>query len=358
MRKMLFLLTIIVILPCFSLVSRAEEGVDKYISEFKNAVPDGTFDGEIDGETIERELGFGTLLSEIFEIVSGEGSGVGAFFATLLGSLVLLGIASTVSGELAEAVSAAVGAVVSVLIFSSVYRIYSSVSEAVRDANDFFVALIPVTVGITSLSGGNYTAGVQATGMSVCAAVISKLWGAAFTSVSGIGLAMSLISSYGGGGTDTVSRWVKNLFSRFLGIVTVMISGTLSLQTMVASARDCAAMRAAKYAASGMIPVVGSTVASALSTLASGVSYVKGIVGGGTVLVLVSIMLSPLVLILMYRFALSLAKFASEFFDIGGGVKIFSAYLYSLDTVLATYALSCLVYLFEIILFVKGGVGS
>ena len=151
---------------------------------------------------------------------------------------------------------------------------------------------------------------------------------------------------------------MKKLFSWFLGIVTVMISGTLSLQTMVASARDCAAMRAAKYAASGMIPVVGSTVAAALSTLASGVSYVKGIVGGGAVFVLISIMLSPLVLMLMYRFALSFAKFASEFFEIGGGVKIFSAYLYSLDTVLATYALSCLVYLFEIILFVKGGVGN
>ena len=268
----------------------------------------------------------------------------------------LLALASTFSGSLGKAVSCAVGTVTSTLIFSTVFDIYDSVSYAVGQANDFFVALIPITVGITSLGGGELTAGVQATGMSVTAALLSKIWGVFFTAVSGLGLSMSLISAYGGTGCVTVSRWVKKSFSWVMGIVTAIISGTISLQTMVSSARDCAAMRAAKYAASGMIPAVGSTVSGALATLASGISYVKGIVGGGSVLVILSILLSPLVLMLLYRFAFSFVSFVSEFFEISVAEKIFGSYLYSLDTVIITYTLSGIVYLFEIILFVKSGV--
>ena len=356
MKNIRIFLTILVIIPLFSTICYAEDAADKYISEFEEAVPDGIFDGDLDSSELQSSLGIDSLISELVSLVSREKGSIVGFFMTLVGMLVLLSAASAVSGSLSTVVSAAVGTVVSVSVFSSVYGIFSSVSSAISEANEFFASIIPVSVGITSLGGGTFVAGVQATGMAMTAAAISKLWGTAFTAVSGLGLSMSLLSSYGGNATASVSKWIKKTLSWFLGIATAAIAGTLSLQTMVASARDSAAMRAAKYAASGMIPVVGSAVSSALSTLASGISYVKGIVGGGAIFVLISLLISPLVLILLYRLALSFASFLAEFFDVTVAHKIFCAYLYSIDSVITVYVLSSLIYIFEIILFVKSGV--
>ena len=84
MRKLLFLLTIVVILPIFSVFSSAEDYVDKYISEFEETLPDG-FEGitEDTDQMIER-IGLRGLISEISEVLS-EGKGeIGGFFLLLL----------------------------------------------------------------------------------------------------------------------------------------------------------------------------------------------------------------------------------------------------------------------------------
>ena len=207
MKNIRIFLTILVIIPLFSTICYAEDAADKYISEFEEAVPDGIFDGDLDSSELQSSLGIDSLISELVSLVSREKGSIVGFFMTLVGMLVLLSAASAVSGSLSTVVSAAVGTVVSVSVFSSVYGIFSSVSSAISEANEFFASIIPISVGITSLGGGTFVAGVQATGMAMTAAAISKLWGTAFTAVSGLGLSMSLLSSYGGNATASVSKY-------------------------------------------------------------------------------------------------------------------------------------------------------
>jgi hypothetical protein len=104
-----------------------------------------------------------------------------------------------------------------------------------------------------------------------------------------------------------------------------------------------------------MIPVVGSSVSGALSTLAAGLTYAKSFIGVGAILVIVTLALSPLILLLLYRFALSAVITFSDFVGLGG-IKIFGAYRFVIDSVVTLYALSALVYVIEIILFIKCGV--
>ena len=108
--------------------------------------------------------------------------------------------------------------------------------------------------------------------------------------------------------------------------------------------------------ASGLIPVVGSTVSGALSTLAAGISYSKGVIGAGAIFVIISIVLAPLVSLLAYRFALSLASMLAEMLGACAASRIFTAFRFSLDSLTAVYALSSIIYILEIILFAKAGV--
>jgi stage III sporulation protein AE len=137
-----------------------------------------------------------------------------------------------------------------------------------------------------------------------------------------------------------------------IGIVTAIVMGTLALQTVISAVKDSAAIRAARYAASGMIPVVGGTVAASLSTLASGVTYVKGVIGAGACAVVLVMLISPLVLLILNRAAVSAAITLADFLGVGSVSRLYGAIRRSFDLFIAFYALTVLIFIFEIILFV------
>ena len=98
------------------------------------------------------------------------------------------------------------------------------------------------------------------------------------------------------------------------------------------------------------------SVSGALSTLASGLSYAKDFIGIGAVSIIIAIALAPIILMISYRAALSLSVDFLGFLDTGGGVRVFSSMLGALDCLIAVFSMSTLIYIFEIILFIKSGV--
>ena len=68
--------------------------------------------------------------------------------------------------------------------------------------------------------------------------------------------------------------------------------------------------------------------------------------------------LSPLILMLLYRLALTLANIFSDFAGASVASRIFTAYRFSLDMTVTVYALSALIYLFELIIFTVIGVAA
>ena len=356
MKRTLLLLIIVVILPFFTIRASADEQVDGYISDFENIIPDGFSEDILDTQGLIEAASLRGLLSEILSVIEGGGSATLGFFLSLVGITLLLSLASLSHQRLSKHTEAGVSVVCSVLIFGSLRPIFDSLSDSLTSLTDFFSALIPISVGITALGGGEVTAGVQASGMYLTLSIVGSIGGRVLVSVSAVGLAMALLSAFGGDTVSSLVKGVKGVFYWIVGIVTALISGAFSLQTAIASATDSATMRAVKYLAGGLIPVVGSTVSGALATLASGISYAKTIIGGGSVVVMLSLVLAPLVMLLLYRLSLSVATALASLTGTNSAERLFTAYRLSLDMVIAVYSLSALIYLFEIILFLKTGV--
>ena len=356
MRKIVIMLTILVIIPIFSIKASAESGVDEYINDLENSLPEGFGGLTSDTEMLTEMAGFRSLMTGVVDIIMNNGGRLTSFVTRLVGILLLMSVGSFCHDGIAAKVESAVGIISTVIIFESVGGLYDAVMSSLHQISSFFAALIPITVGITALGGGISGAGVQSAGMYTTLSVVSSLATRIFSAVSSFGLAMGLLSALGNEHTSAVCRGVKELLGRISGIFTALISGAFSLQTLIASAADSASIRAVKYAASGLIPVVGSTVSGAISTLAAGLAYAKGIVGGAGIVVIIYLAMSPLVLMLLYRLSLSCAMTASEFVGAGGAARIFSSYRFGLDMTLTVYALSALIYLFEIIVFIRMGV--
>jgi stage III sporulation protein AE len=354
MRKILILLIIVVILPIFSIKIYAEDYVDEYISDFEDILPDELSDMDLEDGMVEM-FGIEGILSDIISAISGERTRVVGFFLTLVGIIALFSLGTLSFGELSDVVRGVIGILSSMAIFGTVSSIVKEVLSSLDEISSFFSSFIPISVALTALGGGEGTAVAQGSGMYISLSLLSRLGGEVFSSVCAFGLASALLSPLGGQIVSSISSAVKNIFTRTLGIFTAIITAAFSLQTLVSSSMDGAAMRAARYIASGLIPVVGSTVSGALSTLASGLSYAKGIIGGGAIAVILFFALSPLVVLLLYRLTFTVAISLSEMLNVGCGV-IFTAYRSALDMALAIYALSTLIYIFEIIIFIKSGV--
>ena len=348
------LLIIVVIFTAFCLPISAKEAED-YISDFEEIIPDEMKES-LAAEELSTLVGFEAILSELacaFDERRGE---IFSFLLLLLGGVVLCAASSMLEGELSSACEAGCGAIISLLVFSRLGKIFAEVSEGLSALSAFFTAFVPIAVGTTAASGGVSTALVQNSGMNITLWLLSTVGNPFFTSVVGFGLAASLLCGFGDDGALSIARGVKSFFVFCVGTVSAILGATLSLQTVISSAADGAAMRAARYAATGFIPVVGAAVSGALSTLVSGLTYAKSIIGAGGIAVILITSLSPLLMLLLYRLAIFTASFFAEQCGRGAAVRIISAARFSLDSMIALYTTSALVYIIEIVMFMKGGV--
>ncbi len=355
MKKYIFLLTVVVILPLFSLNVSAEEVTKEYFSDFEKILPDWLSGITEDSDRLLETVGIRGVVSEIISAVMGERGRILSFLLMLVGCVALITLAGTMGGKIGEATSSSVGVICSVLIFGVLSDAFEDITSSIEELNVFFNSLIPITAAITAVGGGAQSAAVGAGGMYLTVQLVSSFGQRLLSSFAALGLGISLLSSVGGSVISSVARGVRSLFFWVLGIFTAIIGAGFSLQTVVASAKDSMSMRAAKYMATGLVPIVGSTVSGALSTLASGLSYAKGIIGTGAIIAIIGMVLSPLALLLLYRLSLSVGGILSDFTGSSAG-RIFDSFRFSLDMMIALYALSAMIYIFEIILFMKMGV--
>lgn len=355
MKKLVKMLIIVVTIAVFTLPVAAEENVDKHLSDFENILPEHLSGITEDEEKLISSVGIDALLHDVISALC-EGGGALAFFAVLIGGVAISAVADRCHVRHTEDASRAVGILLSAVTLTTVVPLFDGVLSGLSEATDFFAACVPIMAAVGVAGGGIAGAGVQAVGMDLTIAILSRVLLPIFTALISFSLALGALSPLGDPSSESVMGSARSFFLWLLGIVTALIMGALSLQTVVAAAGDSARMRAAKYVASGMIPVVGGTVAGSMATLASGLSYVKGIIGAGAVAVLISIFLSPLVMLLLYRLALTVASSLADFLGVSAPARIYKVFARAFDLVIAVYTTSVVLYIFEVVLFCASGV--
>lgn len=345
--------------PILTFAYDGEDEAESFWNEYKESIPDGEWVPESEKDVISG-VGIDALLSEILSAASGEGGRAALFFAMIFGIAILMSVSEAAfpveNQALSKAVSASVAMISSVMIFEKIGPICFSVKESLTVLTDFFSSLIPIFTAILTAGGNINSAPVQALNMNITLSLIAKASSYLLLPLCFSLFSLALISSIDGGGVSAVAKGVKGAFMWLLGISTTVILAAVSMQSFIAGAADSAYLRAAKYAASGMIPVVGSTVSAALATLSGGLSYVKGALGISAVFIIISISLSPLISLLLHRLAFSVSISFLEYMDSSVGVRVFSAFRAALDALISVYVISIIIYISEIIVFIKCGV--
>lgn len=122
----------------------------------------------------------------------------------------------------------------------------------------------------------------------------------------------------------------RNAVTWLLGTVTALFSGLLSVRGFVASAADTLASKSVRLLTSG-IPIVGSAVSEAYSTVQGSIRLLRNGTGAVGILVILWLTLPPLLSLLIYRAVFWLMQLFSEL----AGAESLSKLYKNMQTVLA-----------------------
>lgn len=336
--------------------SLIDESSEAIIGDFLEILPDGMESVASPTESADA-VGMTFLIECIVNTANGRTGELTAFLIMLIGASMLSSLAALKDGEMGRACKGCVAIVSSAFILDKMFLLVDEVGEALHSINDFYASVIPVVTAVNMFGLSFNAASAQSVGMTISLGIYSFLCGDFLYSFIGALSALAALGSIDGSIFGSIAKSVRKAFLWAVGILTAFVGATFSLQSLISYSADSAVMRGAKYAVAGMIPIVGGSVSAALSILVGSFGYLKGVVGGGSIAVIIAFAIVPLTTLLLYRACFSIAIFFTELCSKDGASGVIVSFGFALDSLIAVYSLSVIVYVIQLAVFLKGGGG-
>ena len=294
--------------------------LDELPREVADALPDGVYSDDASevASSIENMVSPKYFFGMLTELV-GNGMGealhlLATLCAVCIISALFNALSSHFSGGWADKV---LGFCSSCAIFAAIIDLFFRQIEAV---NGFFsrlstlmAAAIPVTCTVWALGGEVTTAVKGGATLYLFLSFAEQICAKSVLPVSLICMAMAVAAGVNREvNVGALGSAVKKCYIFVLTLIMTLLLALLSAQTMLTSAADSTAARAAKLVASSLIPIVGGSVAETLRTLAASAQYIKSIVGVGGIVFVLLLVLPTVVGLLLTRLSFMLSASFAE----------------------------------------------
>ncbi len=241
-------------------------------------------------------------------------------------------------------------------IFTSVF---SFVREALTSLNTFMLALLPVTGSLYIFGGNAATASVSNAALILFFGIINSICTSFLMPFLQISFALCLASAIPGTvNLTSVSTLVRNTTTTVLAFLFSLFGFAMYLQTIIAASADNYAYRSVRFASGVFVPVIGSMIGDASRTVFGSIGVIKSVVGAIGITVILSIIIPPIILVVMYKLALLGCAIISRAL----GCERESRFLYELNgimNVLMALLIGCAVVLIiALAIFIRAGVST
>ena len=130
----------------------------------------------------------------------------------------------------------------------------------------------------------------------------------------------------------------------------------LSVQTTLSAAADGTAARAAKMVASSVIPIVGGSVSETLRTVASGVQYIKSVVGVGAIALIIILLLPTLVSLVLTRLAFIISGCVADMLGCESESRLLGELGGVWGCMIAVVSMTAVMFILALSIFIKSAV--
>ncbi len=215
-------------------------------------------------------------------------------------------------------------------------------------------AMVPVMLAIGT-AGGNLTSSmISGNGMMLGLAFVEMLAAHGLFPMLRLCFGITAASGIGGGlQLGGISKTVRNIFTWILGFAAAVISAVMHFQTVITARADSLSMRAAKFAASQAVPVVGGIASDAVGTVAESLSLVRSTVGAVGVIIILVLTLPILVQILLVKFGVGVSETAAEMLGLTREKNLLSELCGLIGYLAAVCVIAALMFVYALTLFAK-----
>ena len=232
-------------------------------------------------------------------------------FGRLAGCLVLAAVAKAVCADwsaqkLEPQIDIAVVLAAFLFVCQPLLQLLEEISASVLQCRTFVSSFVPVFAAVMA-SCGQPAASAVYTGFFLSSVLLAanlitgillpflKIY-MALTVAAGVSTTVDL-----GGVASLTSRFVK----WGLGLIATVFGAVIGLQSLLAGAADGVALKAGKFLVGNSVPVIGSAVSDAISTVYAGLKVVKGTAGAAGICVMVALFAPILIRCFAYYLVLS-----------------------------------------------------
>lgn len=233
-----------------------------------------------------------------------------------------------------------------------------SMVSVLQSSGKFMLGFAPIYTLIISLSGNTASALTYNTMAVFIAEFVSSV--ISFTSVDLIGLYFCLGISFSMNENINLSRFISvvgRVVSISLGLIASTFTGFLSLKNILSVSVDRVSVRSIRFLISSLIPVVGSSISDAYSSLLGSINLIKSSVAIVGILVIV-IINTPIILeTLAYYLAFNLLGYTADILSANKTGDIFRVFSCGIRILLllSVFEMFILIITTGIMLSVKGG---
>ena len=190
------------------------------------------------------------------------------------------------------------------MIVSAAVTLLEGVQAFYTDLSTLTGAFLPL-MGAMYAMGGNVGAAAANQGTLILTfSLVEWVGGQSVVPLFSLCLAFALLGVFEtsvGARMQLLAGKLKKWYTTALTVIMLILSSALAAQTTLAARADSLAFRTARLAVSSGIPLVGGGVADMLRTAASGLSWLRALVGVSGVVLLLWLLLPQIVTLLMTR---------------------------------------------------------
>lgn len=245
-----------------------------------------------------------------------------------------------------------------IIILKPIIKCIYLMSLAISSSCAFMLTYVPIQVGLIAASGQSLSAYSFNLIMLSALAVISKISSAFVVPLLNSFLAVSVSSSISPNlNLESITEIFSSISKWTLGIITTVFAGIVSIENIVASAADGFNNKAAKFAISNFVPIVGKTLSESFSTLQSCVKLLKSGIGAFAIIGVVVIFLPSVVQCVVWIFCTKIGKAFSTILGFSNVSNLFES-INKVMVILFSCAVSCIaIFLFStfLIISITGG---
>ncbi|HCD69719.1 MAG TPA: hypothetical protein DEQ68_03745 [Ruminococcaceae bacterium] len=305
----------------FAVSERAfADEIDYGRERIESALPDEAREildnGEISPENSGAlNLTFGGVLSGIWGLIKSEAAKPFTLFCVLGAIILLSSLADSISeqGNLKD-VFMVVGVLCAAAASAAVMNdVLGETLSALSASANFMLVFIPSIAGIAAVLGHITTASAVNSAAIAATQLFSQLAANFLAPLCGTILGLSAAGAvHPQLKTDKTAELIKKFIVWGLTLIMTVFMSILSAQTLVASASDNTAIKAAKFMVSQGVPIVGGTISDAVNTFSGSLSLLKGSVGTYGIIAAAVILFPLIARIVCYKIALACAQALAE----------------------------------------------